>query len=503
MVDFKKLKSGSDIRGTALGPDAALTDPVVYDIARGFAYYICEKLGKSPRQLKVAVGNDSRLSGERINACVCRALTESGISVFNLGLISTPAMFMATLKDTLDCDASVMITASHHPFDKNGLKFFTKEGGLEGSDISKILEYAEQKRFLPEGKGKGGKVEKTDFMGVYAGILRDKIRKATGEKKSLEGFKIAVDAGNGAGGFFADLVLKPLGADTSGSQFLEPDGRFPNHVPNPEDKEAMEAICRAVVESKADFGIIFDTDVDRAGAVSSDGEEINKSRLIALISAILLEEEPGAWIVTDSITSDGLTEFIEERGGHHHRFKRGYKNVINEAIRLNREGKNCPLAIETSGHAALRENFFLDDGAYLIIRLLIKMAQLKKQGKKLTDLIEGLKVPLEEKEIRMNIKAPDFAAYGNMVLEKLKGYVKARADFIPAKENYEGYRVSFAKGEGDGWFLLRMSLHDPIMPLNIESNSPGGTKLIAKKLYEFLKDFDGLDTARLADFINN
>lgn len=501
MVDYKKLKSGSDIRGTALGHDAVLTDPVVYDIARAFACFICEKLGKNPGQLKIAVGNDSRLSGERINACVCKALTETGMSVLDLGLISTPAMFMATLKDTLDCDASVMITASHHPYDKNGLKFFTKEGGLEGSDISKILEYAGKKQFLPQGEEK--KAEKVDFKSVYAAILKDKIRKATGEERPLEGFKIVVDAGNGAGGFFVDLVLKPLGADTSGSQFLEPDGRFPNHVPNPEDKDAMEAICRAVVENKADFGIIFDTDVDRAGAVSSDGEEINRNRLIALISAILLEEEPGAWIVTDSITSDGLSEFIHERGGRHHRFKRGYKNVINEAIRLNREGKNCPLAIETSGHAALKENFFLDDGAYLITRLLIKMAQLKKQGKKLTDLIEGLKVPLEEKEIRMNIKAADFASYGNMVLEKLKEYAKERADFIPAKENYEGFRVSFKKGEGDGWFLLRMSLHDPIMPLNIESNSPGGTKVIAKKLYGFLKDFDGLDTAKLAEFIDN
>jgi len=501
MVDYKKLKSGSDIRGTALGPDAVLTDPVVYDIARAFACFICEKLGKNPGQLKIAVGNDSRLSGERINACVCKALTETGMSVLDLGLISISAMFMATLKDTLDCDASVMITASHHPYDKNGLKFFTKEGGLEGSDISKILEYAGKKQFLPQGEEK--KAEKVDFKSVYAAILKDKIRKATGEERPLEGFKIVVDAGNGAGGFFVDLVLKPLGADTSGSQFLEPDGRFPNHVPNPEDKDAMEAICRAVVENKADFGIIFDTDVDRAGAVSSDGEEINRNRLIALISAILLEEEPGAWIVTDSITSDGLSEFIHERGGRHHRFKRGYKNVINEAIRLNREGKNCPLAIETSGHAALKENFFLDDGAYLITRLLIKMAQLKKQGKKLTDLIEGLKVPLEEKEIRMNIKAADFASYGNMVLEKLKEYAKERADFIPAKENYEGFRVSFKKGEGDGWFLLRMSLHDPIMPLNIESNSPGGTKVIAKKLYGFLKDFDGLDTAKLAEFIDN
>lgn len=133
-----------------------------------------------------------------------------------------------------------------------------------------------------------------------------------------------MDAGNGAGGFYAEKVLLPLGADTTGSQFLEPDGRFPNHIPNPENETAMRSVCEAVKNSGADFGIIFDTDVDRAGAVDENGEEINRNRLIALISAILLAEKPGT-IVTDSVTSDGLAQFIEAHGGKHCRFRRGYK----------------------------------------------------------------------------------------------------------------------------------------------------------------------------------
>ena len=167
-------------------------------------------------------------------------------------------------------------------------------------------------------------------MSVYAGILTDKIRKATGEEKPFSGFKIIVDAGNGAGGFYVDKVLAPLGADTQGSQFLEPDGTFPNHIPNPENKEAMQSIVDAVIDTNADFGIIFDTDVDRAGAVDKGGSVLNKNRLIAAISAILLKEFPGTTIVTDSITSSGLADFIKAHGGTHHRFKRGYKNVINE-----------------------------------------------------------------------------------------------------------------------------------------------------------------------------
>ena len=218
---------------------------------------------------------------------------------------------------------------------------------------------------------------------MYSNILIDKIREEVNSSENyerpLEGKKIIVDAGNGAGGFFADKVLAKLGANIEGSQFTEPDGNFPNHIPNPENKQAMNSIKEAVIKNKADLGIIFDTDVDRAAIVSSDGKEINKNALIALISSIVLEENPNSIIVTDSVTSSGLSEFITNLGGFHHRFKRGYKNVINESKRLNEKGNESYLAIETSGHAALKENYFLDDGAYLIAKILIKMAKLKEE----------------------------------------------------------------------------------------------------------------------------
>jgi phosphomannomutase len=339
-------------------------------------------------------------------------------------------------------------------------------------------------------------------MTTYSQVLVDFVRKEAGSEKPLDGFKIVVDAGNGAGGFYVDNVLKPLGADTNGSQFLEPDGYFPNHIPNPENPVAMQFICDKVKAVGADFGIIFDTDVDRAGAVDDLGEEINRNKLIALISAILLEEKGGAYIVTDSITSDGLKQFIEAKGGVHHRFKRGYKNVINEAIRLNKEGKYCPLAIETSGHAALQENYFLDDGAYLVTRLLVKMAKLKDSGKKLRDLIADLKLPVESKEIRMGFKdGVDFKVYGKAVLDGLKQYAETNG-WTLAPSNYEGIRISFGNGDGNGWFLLRMSLHDPIMPLNVESDIKGGNKIIAIKLYNFLKGYGDLVIDNLEKFIN-
>lgn len=495
--ELLKFKSGSDIRGTAAegveGQPIELTDERVDRMAKGFYLWLSKR--NPDKKLKISLGHDSRISAPRLSACVKKALTECGAEVVFTGLSSTPAMFMTT--QVIDCDGAIQLTASHHPFNKNGLKFFAKNGGLEGSDITEILNYAFENKF-PTGDGS---VTEVDFMTTYSKILVDFVRKETGKEQPLDGFKVVVDAGNGAGGFYVDNVLKPLGADTEGSQFLDPDGRFPNHIPNPENPIAMKFICDKVKAVNADFGIIFDTDVDRAGAVDDLGEEINRNKLIALISAILLEEKGGAYIVTDSITSDGLAEFIKAKGGVHHRFKRGYKNVINEAVRLNKEGKYCPLAIETSGHAALKENYFLDDGAYLVTRLLVKMAKLKAENKKLRDLIADLKLPKETDEIRMGFKADvDFKEYGKKVLADLEEHA-VKNGWVVAPSNYEGIRISFGKGEGDGWFLLRMSLHDPIMPLNIESDVEGGNLVIAKKLYAFLVGYEGLNVSNLQAFI--
>ena len=494
---YKQFKSGTDIRGVASegveGQEVNLTNEVVQNMAGAFARFLGNKLSKRITDLKVAVGRDSRISGPRIADVVIKTLSDYGVEVLDCGLATTPSMFMTTVE--LGCDAAVQITASHHPFNRNGLKFFTRQGGLEGSDITEILEYA-QDGMKPQ-DALNGLMKKVNFMDRYAEILCDIIKKGVNAEDydmPLKGLHICVDAGNGVGGFYADKVLKVLGADTTGSRYLDPDGMFPNHVPNPEDRAAMAAISEAVVESKADLGVIFDTDVDRGAAVDSKGNEINRNRLVALASAIALEGNEGGTIVTDSITSDGLKEFIEKTlGGKHYRYRRGYKNVIDKAQELEAQGICCPLAIETSGHAAMKENYFLDDGAYLCTKIIIKMAQLRKEGKEIGDLIADLKECKEEKEIRIKIKEADFAAYGKSVIEKLTAYAEAQETWQVADDNREGIRVSFGENDGDGWFLLRLSVHDPIMPLNIESNTEGGVEIILSKLMSFLKDCEGLD----------
>ena len=509
MKNYKKLQNGSDIRGIAItgvpGELPNLTPDEAADIAGGFLIWICEKLGKKPEELKLAIGRDPRVSGKYLLDGLMNGFGPYGPKVLDCGLASTPAMFMSTIFPEFECDGSIMITASHLPFNRNGFKFFTKEGGLDKADIKQILEYAADDDACVKHLGEPGftdnltrrmgkkiyPAEEADLMTPYCEHLKKLIIDgADNGEKPLEGMKIVVDAGNGGGGFYAKRVLAPLGANVRDSQFLEPDGMFENHAPNPEDREAMTSICTQVITKGADFGLIFDTDVDRSAAVDGKGREIARNGIVAMAAALTAEEHQGTTVVTDSITSRQLTEFIEkELGLKHLRFKRGYKNVINKAKELNEEGTDCQLAIETSGHAAFKENYFLDDGAYLATKIVIKAAKLAKEGKTLDSVIDNLETPADEKEIRIPITCSDFGPYGDKVLAELKTFVEESEELSLEEPNYEGVRINFP----DGWCLLRKSLHDPILPMNMASDKAGGCDAIKNAMGSFLKKYDELD----------
>ncbi len=497
------LQNGSDIRGIAIegveGEHVNLTPERVNRIARSFAAWLSKKTNKDISSLRIGIGRDSRITGENLAYAAASALSCCGLHVVDCKMATTPAMFMSTIFEETDFDGSIMITASHLPFNRNGLKFFDKDGGLENKDITAILENAE--KFPYQSTNDCVFAEEFDLISLYSRFLSDKIKNELtplnscenkgNKNKPLSGLKILVDAGNGAGGFFATKLLDELGADTKGSQFLEPDGMFPNHIPNPENEKAMEAIQSAVLKNKADLGMIFDTDVDRMSAVLPDGSEVNRDAIIALVAAILAPDYPGSTIITDSVTSDRLTRFLQnELGLKHHCFRRGYKNVINECKRLNKEGIVSPLAMETSGHGALKENHYLDDGAYLAVKIIIALAKAKAHGKTLASLIEKLEPLVEAKEVRYKITAEDFASYGDKVLAEFKVRAEKAGMILP--ESYEGVRISFNDSDKKGWLLLRKSLHDPVLPLYIEGERTGDAKKILQVAQELLAGFDKL-----------
>ncbi|MCL2599550.1 MAG: phosphomannomutase/phosphoglucomutase [Firmicutes bacterium] len=493
-MDYSFLKSGSDIRGTAnnaLGGVVDLDKRAVCTIVDAFVFWLAQK--KQNNKLKIAVGMDSRTTSKEIQGFVVTALKYAGCAIYDCGLASTPAMYMMTILPEIQCDGAIMITASHLPKDKNGLKFFVASGGLSGAEIDTVLAYARDEKCIEDTTSQ---LFQKDFMGAYCNYLIGRARQMGGQDYPYQGLRIAVDASNGVGGFFASKVLNALGAEIGGSQFLEPNGEFPNHIPNPEDRGAMESICTCVKRVGADIGVIFDTDADRVALVDKNGNPIHRNALIALVSAILLKEEKG-YIITDSTTSEGLSKFIAAHGGKHHRYKRGYQNVIGEAKQFLQNNMNALVAIETSGHAALKENYFLDDGSYLALRVIDTLAKIKKEGKDLADLLQGLQQPAESIEVRVKITATDYKAHGNNILAAMTEW--AKRDLKLDGISYEGVR---AKCEAyGGWFLARLSLHEPILAFNMESDMVGGVKNIVQMLYNRLVQIEGIDASNFLQYL--
>ncbi len=496
MNNYGILKSGTDIRGRAIASDGKvviLTEQAVRDLASAFALWIVRRMDK-PR-CKIAIARDSRLTSEGFARAIVAELKYAGLEIFDCGVFSTPAAYMVTQFPSMFADGSIMITASHHPRDINGLKFFTAEGGVNSEQLDEIIELAVNGEKME--RSSTSTVIRRDFLRLYCDSLTEMIRKGTGLFLPLKGMKIAVDAGHGVGGFFAKRVIEPLGGNIAPSQYLEPNGNFPAHAPNPEDADAMQSLKNRVISTGADLGIIFDADADRCAVVTADGTEVNRCRLIALAAAMVLPDHQGATIVTDSVTTEGLRRFIENHGGVQKRFKRGYRNVIDEAKRLCDEGVDAPLAIESSGHAAFADHYFLDDGAYLIAKILIVMSGLRKKGLTLNDLIADLEVPLEERDIRLSFTCENWRDVAEKIITRLTAMSERMLKL--SDDNYEGVRAYVS--HADGYFIVRTSVHDPVMPIYIESNKAGGALKIMRLLYSFLNGFVGVDCTPLYELI--
>ncbi|KAF3971453.1 hypothetical protein CMV_004955 [Castanea mollissima] len=530
---IRRLQNGSDVRGVALegekGRKKDLTPPAVEAIAESFGEWVTNGLEKeSVEDVRVSLGRDPRVSGASLSVAVFAGLSRAGCSVFDMGLATTPACFMSTLLPPFAYHASIMMTASHLPYTRNGLKFFTRKGGLTSPEVEEICDIAARKyanRLTKVSTMLTIPPTRVDFMSNYAKHLRDIIKERVNHPlhydTPLQGFKIIVNAGNGSGGFFTWDVLDKLGADTFGSLHLNPDGMFPNHIPNPEDKIAMALTRDAVLQNTADLGIVFDTDVDRSGVVDNKGNPINGDKLIALMSAIVLREHPETTIVTDARTSMALTRFIVNRGGHHCLYRVGYRNVIDKGVHLNEDGIEAHLMMETSGHGALKENHFLDDGAYMVVKIIIEMVRMKLAGLDdgIGSLIKDLEEPFESVELRMNIiSGPREAkAKGVQAIETFRTYIEegqlkgweldscgdcwvsegclVDSNDTPAAIDAHMYRVKVSDEEhGEhGWVHIRQSIHNPNLAVNMQSVVPGGCQSMAIDLRDKFLMASGMD----------
>ena len=485
-----KLRSGPYIRCR----EEQLTDTICERIGYAFANMLAERLKTTPDKLAIAVGRDDRPSGQRIQAALIRGITAADSDVLDGGLCAAPALFMqlkrfAPQAERTDTDSeqesktapqaapiapqgAVMVTAGYAPQGINGFKFMTPSGSLQEADIALLLRMASASE-VPERL-----VSRVDVLAGYRASLRRMAARLLADDalKPLLGLYIVVDAASTGGAFFAAL-MEDMGADV-------------------ERLGVGESLSQAVTRYGADMGFGFVQDSSRTALVDHSGRAVDGSRLIALIAAILLEKQPGATIVTDSVTSTGLSAFIAEWGGVHYRFKRGSRNVIDEAVRLNGEGINCPLAMETTGHAAFRENDFLDDGIYLALRVACEALDCKREGKTVFDPLADLSEAVESQTLRLRIlDEEDPAAASQEAVEVILSNTLNNREWRMAPDSREGVRILFNLdgGVNNAWFQLRMSVHDPVMVLNAESDLPGGVKRVLSQLYALIRDTELLD----------
>jgi phosphomannomutase len=405
-----------------------------------------------------------------------------------------------------------MVTASHLPSDRNGFKLFSAAApsGFSKQQVralgvlaqSYALEYLEQTVRQQFSSSAVTSALLVNWMPTYSETLKDAILLKTkgivqNDQKPLSGLKLVLNPGNGAGGFFQS-VLDSLGADVSASIYLTPDGTFPNGIPNPEDIKMLEQTISICEQEQADLGIMLDTDADRCGfvvprmidsfsGIRSGYEPLNRNRLIALLGVIFAKEKPGCAVVTDSVTSEGLSTFLNDKLGLKHiRYIKGYANVIGKARELTESGDvNAELAIETSGHCAMQENGYLDDGTYTAVKIVSLLAQQRaldlSNGKSSTllDLIADMTELDEVCELRMETKDSSLETMQeifNICTLEVERFCKLNDSWRVDQDNLEGIRLRL--GSDGEFFMLRKSLHDPIISVQIEAQ----TKVRAREL---------------------
>ena len=436
-----------DIRGIA---ERDLTNDVAHAVGRAFAERMLER-GK-PR---IAVGRDVRLSSPRIRSALVQGLVEQGAHVIDVGQVPTPGLYFAILH--LEADGGVMVTGSHNPIEYNGLKLSEGISSLHGDEIQEIRRRAES----PSGPGSRGRVEEQSIDAAYLDDLGKRIRL----KRPL---RVVVDPGNGAASIPGPEILRRFGCSVD-AIFDVPDGRFPNHLPDPTVPELMQSLIQRVKETGADLGIGFDGDADRVGAVDEKGRLLYGDQLLGLYAADVLAARPGEPIVFEVKCSQGLVELISQKGGVPVMWKAGH-SLIKAKMRETR----APLGGEMSGHMFFADEFpGYDDALYAAGRLLRLLAA---SGSPLSALVDALPQSKYVSTPELRLDCPDDRKFA--IVDAVRDHFRATREVI----DVDGARVQF----GDGWGLIRASNTQPVLVVRFEARSKERLAEIAHEVYDVL-----------------
>ena len=426
----KEIFRAYDIRGIA---ETDLDSQTVENIGRAYGTFMIREDKKL-----VSVGRDVRLSSGRIRDALVKGILSTGIDVIDVGVVPTPLVYFSIVH--FKTHGSVMVTGSHNPIEFNGLKMNNGMLSLYGDQIQTIRKLIENNDF----ENGNGNLSTEDIVGPYKAMLKERIR--------LERpFKIVIDAGNATAGPIAPDVYEDMGCEVI-RLYCEPDGNFPNHLPDPTVMKYIKDLRKTVTENGADLGFGYDGDSDRVGLIDEKGRVVFADQILALLSQEVLKNNPGASIIFDVKCSQLVPEVVEKAGGKPVMWKTGHS-----LIKKHMHQTGAPLAGEMSGHIFFKDGFFgFDDGIYVSFRL---VQLLSRQNKKLSELVDQLPAFISTPEIR--IACPDDKKFG--VVDELIKEFKTEYDVI----DIDGARVLF----GDGWGLVRVSNTQPILVLRFEAKT--------------------------------
>jgi phosphomannomutase/phosphoglucomutase len=445
-----------DIRGLA---EEELTSEVAGAVGTAFGTY----LGGTA---KVAVGRDVRLSSPRLNADFSAGLLASGCDVVELGTVPTPLVYYSVGR--LEADGSAAITGSHNPVQYNGFKLSKGQLSLFGSEIQEIRKIIDSGGFTSG----AGVSTREHVVPAYLDEVESRIKLG----RSL---KIGIDAGNGTAGPVVLELMQRLGVEVK-HLYCEPDGRFPNHLPDPTVPEYMEDLRKLVLDEGLDMGLGFDGDGDRIGAIDDKGRIIWGDQLVAVFSGEILARNPGGTIIFDVKCSQGLEEHIASLGGRPLMWRTGHS-----LIKRKLKEEKALLAGEMSGHMFFADGYYgYDDAIFAAARLVALVSQ---AGQPLSALIDQLPHYVSTPEIRL--ECPDSLKF--QLVERLKEYFKRKHDVI----DIDGARIQF----GDGWGLVRASNTQPALVARFEAKTERRLEEIKaevlSRVESFKSDMEGTSNA--------
>ncbi|MBI5837226.1 MAG: phosphomannomutase/phosphoglucomutase [Candidatus Eisenbacteria bacterium] len=437
-----------DIRGIA---DTELTDEVATQVGRAYGTYMRRHGARH-----VTVGQDVRLSSPRLAGKLAEGILSTGMDVTRLGVTPTPTLYFSI--DHLKVDGGVQVTGSHNPIDYNGFKMCRGMAPVYGGDIQSLGELCRRGNY-ETGRGT---LREADVVGAYQDMLRSKIRLTAGRR-------IAVDAGNGVAGPVAVPVLKGMGMEVH-ELYTEPDGRFPNHLPDPTVLKFTRDLQALVTRAGCSVGLGWDGDADRIGAVDETGRLLYGDQLLGILAADVLTRIPGARVIFDVKCSQGLEEFLKARGASTLMWKTGHALL---KAKMKEEG--APIAGEMSGHMFFAENFYGFDDAIYASLLLLQI--LDRRGKKLSELAAEMPQYVSTPETRLDTTDADKFR----IVAAVRDHFKKTHDVL----DIDGARIRF----GDGWGLVRASNTQPVLVVRFEAKTQERLDSIKSEVMAKLAEF--------------